>query len=248
MKTVHEVSKLSGVSVRTLHHYDAIGLLKPTDITPAGYRLYDDTALRRLQSILLFRELQFPLKEIKTILEHPEFDPQEALRQQKKLLQLRREQIDRLIRLADDMIEKGVNTMDFSAFDKEKVKQYTDEVKARWGDTAAYREYEQRQANCSESANTSAADGMMAFFARFGAIKDRNHASPEAMILAQELQAYITANFYTCTPEILMSLATMYTADERFQANIDAVGGSGTAEFASHAISHYCDKLIADKE
>ena len=86
MKTVKEVSRLSGVSVRTLHHYDAIGLLKPTRVTEAGYRLYDDTALARLQAILLFRELQFPLKEIKAILDSPNFDQQEALAQQIRIL------------------------------------------------------------------------------------------------------------------------------------------------------------------
>ena len=88
MRTVKEVSRLTGVSVRTLHHYDAIGLLKPTEVTRAGYRLYDDTALSRLQSILLFRELQFPLKEIKAILDSPDFDPEEALTQQIKLLEM----------------------------------------------------------------------------------------------------------------------------------------------------------------
>ena len=80
MKTVNEVSKLTGVSVRTLHHYDAIGLLKPTQVTEAGYRLYDDTALARLQTILLFRELQFPLKEIKSILDSPDFNREQALK------------------------------------------------------------------------------------------------------------------------------------------------------------------------
>ena len=79
MRTVKEVSKLTGVSVRTLHHYDAIGLLKPTAVTQAGYRLYDDEALGRLQSILLFRELQFPLKEIQAILDSPGFDRSQAL-------------------------------------------------------------------------------------------------------------------------------------------------------------------------
>ena len=86
MKTVTEVSKITGVSVRTLHHYDAIGLLRPTAVTEAGYRLYDDEALGRLQTILLFRQLQFPLKEIKKILDSPNFDPQEALAQQIELL------------------------------------------------------------------------------------------------------------------------------------------------------------------
>ena len=88
MKTVKEISKITGVSVRTLHHYDAIGLLKPTAKTPAGYRLYDDTALERLQQILLFRELQFPLKEIQSILDSPSFNPAQALEQQIHLLEL----------------------------------------------------------------------------------------------------------------------------------------------------------------
>ena len=84
MRTVNEVSKLTGVSVRTLHHYDAIGLLKPAEITDAGYRLYNNETLKRLQNILMFRELQFPLKDIKAILDNPAFDSKEALEQQLK--------------------------------------------------------------------------------------------------------------------------------------------------------------------
>ena len=99
MKTVHEVSQISGVSVRTLHHYDAIGLLRPTAVTEAGYRLYDDTALARLQSILLFRELEFPLKEIKRIMDDPQFDQATALEQQIRLLELQQERLSRLIGL-----------------------------------------------------------------------------------------------------------------------------------------------------
>ena len=97
MRTVKEVSKLSGVSVRTLHHYDAIGLLKPTAVTASGYRLYDVTALRRLQSILLFRELGFPLKEIRTILDRPGFDQRAALEQQIHLLELQQKRLGELI-------------------------------------------------------------------------------------------------------------------------------------------------------
>ena len=99
MRTVKQVSELTGVSVRTLHHYDAIGLLKPAAVTKAGYRLYDDAALERLQQILLFRELQFPLKEIKMILESPCFDRDQALEQQITLLTLRKEQLEKLIDL-----------------------------------------------------------------------------------------------------------------------------------------------------
>ena len=100
MMTVNEVSKLSGVSIRSLHHYDKIGLLPATEVTAAGYRLYDDKALERLQMILLFKELQFPLKEITTILDNPEFDRSKALEQQIKLLELRKEHLENLIDLA----------------------------------------------------------------------------------------------------------------------------------------------------
>jgi len=118
MKTVKEVSKLTGVSVRTLHHYDAIGLLKPTHVTDAGYRLYGDEALSRLQMILLFRQLQFPLKEIRQILDSPTFDPVLALQQQIKMLELQRDHLDRLIVHARQIQKTGVNHMDFKPFDK----------------------------------------------------------------------------------------------------------------------------------
>ena len=141
MRTVNEVSKLTGVSVRTLHHYDAIGLLKPTGVTKAGYRLYDDTALSRLQSILLFRELQFPLKEIKAILDSSSFDPLEALAQQIELLELQYKHIGELISFAREIQKKGVRQMDFHVFDKSEIEQYKAEARAKWGNTKAYQEY-----------------------------------------------------------------------------------------------------------
>ena len=107
MRTVKEVSRMTGVSVRTLHHYDAIGLLKPTAVTGAGYRLYDDAALSRLQNILLFRELQFPLKEIKAILDSPDFDPAAALEQQIRLLVLQCRHIGNLIACARSLQKRG---------------------------------------------------------------------------------------------------------------------------------------------
>ena len=103
MRTVKEVSKLTGVSVRTLHYYDAIGLLEPTKVTDAGYRMYDDTSLSRLQNILLFRELQFPLKEIKEILDSPNFNQEEAVAQQIKLLELQYKHIGELISFAREI-------------------------------------------------------------------------------------------------------------------------------------------------
>ena len=139
MKTVREVSRITGVSVRTLHHYDAIGLLKPAQVTEAGYRLYDDAALGRLQTILLFRELQFPLKEIRDLLDTPDFDPMAALDDQIRLLQLRREHLDRLIDHARQIQKTGVMNMDFKAYDTKKLDAYAAEAKKRWGHTDAWR-------------------------------------------------------------------------------------------------------------
>jgi len=124
MKTVKEISRLTGISVRTLHYYDEINLLKPTQTTEAGYRLYDDTVLERLHSILLFRELQFPLKEIKVILDSPDFDKQTALKEQIKLLELQRNRLDEIIASAREILTKGAEDMSFSAFDKTKIDKY----------------------------------------------------------------------------------------------------------------------------
>lgn len=115
MKTVKEVSRITGVSVRTLHHYDAIGLLKPTAVTEAGYRLYDDAALKRMQSILLFRELQFPLKDIKRILDAPDFDPMTALAQQVRLLEMQREHLEQLISHAREIQQTIESSLAFGA-------------------------------------------------------------------------------------------------------------------------------------
>lgn len=120
MMTVNEVSKLTGVSIRALQYYDAIGLLPPAGYTEAGYRLYDDAAMERLQQILLFRELEFPLKEIKRILDSPNFDQSKALKQQIELLTMKKEHLENLILFARGIKVMGVNYMDFKAFDTQK--------------------------------------------------------------------------------------------------------------------------------
>ena len=233
MKTVMEVSRLTGVSVRALHHYDAIGLLKPSKVTEAGYRLYDNNALRRLQAILLFRELQFPLKEIKNILDSPVFDPDEALRQQIHLLELQKQRLEDLIHLAHDIQTKGFDTMDFHAFDKTKQEQYAEEVRTRWGQTEAYQEYKQR-------GSAGNGDALMALFADLGKLRQLPPESPEVQAGVKAIQDHITANYYTCTKEIFAGLGQMYVQDERFRKNIDAAGGEGTVEFAAKAIEIYC--------
>ena len=240
MRTVKEVSNMSGVSVRTLHHYDAIGLLKPTRVTEAGYRLYDDTALRRLQTILLFRHLQFPLKEIKEILDSPGFEPKEALAQQIHLLELQRQHLDALITHARQIQKTGVITMDFSAFDTTEMDKYAREAKARWGKTEAYKEFEQKTAGQTPAQVKETGNALMDIFAQFGAIRHTDPASREAQTLVAKLQGFITEHYYTCTKQILRGLGQMYIAGDSMTENIDHAGGEGTAEFAHQAIEIYC--------
>lgn len=240
MKTVQQVSRLTGVSVRTLHHYDQIGLLKPTQITGAGYRLYDDEALRKLQTILFFRELEFPLKQISEIVNNSDFDFQAALNDQIQLLQLRREQLDRLISHARQIQKTGVIPMDFSAFDRTKQETYAAEAKKRWGSTGAYQEYEKKTTGQSPEEQKTTGDGLMAIFTQMGALRTADPASSEAQGLVKELQDYITAHYYTCTKAILKGLGMMYIAGDDMTANIDAAGGKGTAQFAHEAIEIYC--------
>lgn len=242
MKTVNEVSRITGVSVRTLHHYDAIGLLKPSAVTEAGYRMYDDDALAKLHSILMFRQLQFPLKDIKRIMENPGFDRREALRQQIEMLEIQKQQTERMIVLAREMIENGVDKMSFSEFNNSELEKYAEEVKERWGSTSAYKESEKKAEGRTNAESELIADGMMKIFARFGEIKDKDPKSQQAQELAKELQSYITENYYNCTKQIFASLGQMYVGDERFKANIDAAGGIGTAQFASDAIAYFTAK------
>ncbi|MBR2316191.1 MAG: MerR family transcriptional regulator [Clostridia bacterium] len=239
MKTVHQVSGLTGVSIRTLHYYDSIGLLKPTEVTSSGYRLYDDNALATLQTILLFRELQFPLKEIGEIMGKPDFDRKEALKQQTELLKLRRDRLDELISFSEKLIETGVDTMDFSAFDEKKIKEYEKEAKEKWGKTAAFAEYEKKTADRTSEETKTMGDAFMEIFVRAGQIKDTAPDSTEAQAVVKEIQSFITENYYTCTDEILKGLGQMYVFDERMKANIDKAGGEGTAEFVSKAIELY---------
>ena len=242
MFTVNEVSKIAGISIRTLQYYDKIGLLPPSSFTDSGYRLYNEDSLERLQTVLLFRELEFPLKEIKKIIENPDFDKEKALSEQIKLLKLRREQLDSLISLAEKLINKEEKILDFSAFDKTKLKEYEAEAKEKWGNTSSFSEYEAKSEKRSDEENSFIASAMMEIFEEFGKISDKNPKSAEAAELVKKLQNFITENYYNCTDEILFGLGQMYIMDERFTENIDKSGGTGTAEFVSKAIRAYCGK------
>ena len=241
MKTVKEVATLTGISIRTLHHYDSIGLLPPSHVTEAGYRYYDDEALRRLQTILLLRQLRFPLKEIRQILASPNFDPKEALADQIRLLELQREQLDNLIRHTKQIQETGEMIMDFSAFDHKKEERYAAEAKKKWGGTDAYKEFSQKTADKTPAQMRSTGDGLMDIFARLGQFRDQDPAASEVQALIEKLRQYITDHYYTCTPQILRGLGMMYAAGDEMNENIDKAGGPGTGEFVCRAIQIYCN-------
>ena len=236
---VREFAKFTGVSVRTLHYYDQIGLLPPAfaDKT-TGYRYYDEQSLLRMQEILFYRELDFSLKSIGKILASRDHDTKKSLEEQKILLTLKKERLERLIASIDDAM-KGENVM--SAFDNNKFEEYKAEVQQRWGKTEAYREYSQKTAGYSKESWSNMLQGMDSIFADFAACMNKGESadSPEAQKLAESLQRYISENFYHCTREILAGLGQMYVADERFKNNIDR-HGDGTAEYASQAIACYC--------
>ena len=242
MLTVHEVSELTGVSVRTLQHYDNIGLLHPAMRTDAGYRLYDDAALEKLQQILLFRELEFPLKEIKRIVEAPDFDKAKALDQQIELLTLKKEHVQNLIGLAKRLRKRGVRTLDFKAFDTSKMDEYAQRAKEQWGATPEYREFEEKERNRMPGEQQEIMQQMMGLFVEFGALKGGAPDSPEAQAQVKALQDFISAHFYQCSDEVLAGLGQMYGAGGEFTDNIDAAAGEGTAVFASRAIAAYCSR------
>ena len=242
MMTVNEVSKLTGVSIRTLQYYDKIGLLHPAEYTEAGYRLYDDACLEKLQQILLFRELEFPLKEIQEIVNRPDFDRSKALGQQIELLKLKKEHIENLIDLAIGIKAMGVKELTFDAFDTRKIDEYAAQAKASWGTTPAYKEYEEKSKGRTEEETADIHRKMIDIFAEFGAIRDKEPASDEAQALVKKLQDFITEHMYTCTDEILSGLGKMYGGGGDFTTNIDRFGGEGTAVFAAAAIEIHCSK------
>lgn len=242
MRTVNEVSKLAGVSIRTLQYYDKIGLLKPTEYTESGYRLYDDTALELLQQILLFRELEFPLKEIKEIISRPDFNKNKALEQQITLLAMKKEHLENLINFAREIQFKGVKTMDFTVFDTKKIDEYAKRAKEQWGQTEEYKEFEHKAKGRNSEEEHEVMKNFMEIFVEFGKLKDGEPGAANVQAQVRKLQNYITENFYKCSKDILRGLSQMYAAGGEFTENIDKAGGEGTAQFTAKAVEIFCNK------
>lgn len=241
---IKEFGKLTGVSVRTLHYYDEIGLLKPCAVDEQnGYRYYDENSLLRMQEILFYRELDFPLKDIIAILSSPDYDKHTALKEQKRLLTIKKKRLERLIKALDSAMKGEKITM--TAFDNSEFEAqrelYAKEAKEKWGGTAAYRESTEKTKGYTKEKWNEVNSGMDSILAEFAQCKMNGSApdSKQAQALVKKWQDFLTENFYTCTNEILSGLGEMYAADERFKANIDR-HSDGTAEFMQAAIKEYC--------
>ncbi|MBR5302219.1 MAG: MerR family transcriptional regulator [Clostridia bacterium] len=241
---IGELAARAGVSVRTLRHYDAIGLLAPAKVTQAGYRLYDDAAVAKLEQILYFRELGFALDEIRKIMVSADFDAADAMKKQRALLVMQRERIDRMIARLDEAIAgmgaPRMEVFDMSEYEKAK-KQYAKEAKERWGNTDAYRESEKRTAGYGKADWQNILGGMTQIFDQFAAVRELPSDDARVLALVEAWKQYITDHMYTCTDEILAGLGQMYTCDERFKANIDR-SGEGTAACMARAIKAYLAK------
>jgi DNA-binding transcriptional MerR regulator len=242
MMTVKQVSELTGVSIRTLRYYDEIGLLPPASHTEGGYRLYDDTALERLQQILLFRELEFPLKDIVRIVSSPDFDRKKALEQQIELLELKKQHLEDLISFARGIKLLGVRAVNFSAFDTSKLDEYAKRAKEQWGNTPEYKELKEKESKRTPEEEQQLMERFMSLFAEFSELKSGSPESAEAQAMVKKLQSFITEHFYNCTDKILAGLGKMYAGGGEISENIDKVGGKGTADFAAAAIEVYCGK------
>lgn len=244
--TISETAAITGVSVRTLHYYDEIGLLKPPYVDEQnGYRFYNESSLERLQEILFFRELDFSLKAIAEILSSPDYDKKKALAEQKNLLLLKKSRLERII-AALDSAEKGENTMNFNVFDNTEYeaaqKQYAEEAKQKWGKTDAYKESAEKTSSYSKEKWGEVYSDMDDIMAEFAECMNSGFApsDEQAQLLVKKWQDFITKSMYDCTKEILAGLGQMYVCDERFTANIDK-HGAGTAAFMSEAITKYCE-------
>lgn len=248
---VKEVADVAGVSVRTLHHYDQIGLLKPKSATAAGYRLYTDYDLERLQQILFLKELAFSLQDIKSILDSPNFDRKQALIAQKKLLIKKKNRLEAIINLVNKTINtiEGVSTMTnkemFKSFDMTEINQhqqkYAEEVKQKYGKTKAYQESQQKTAAYTKNDWSAIQTKGNEILQRIATLMNKKPADPQVQKEIDQWRQHITDNFYNCTIDILRGLGEMYVSDQRFTVNIDKIK-PGLAVFMKEAIYLYCNQ------
>ncbi|WP_329327582.1 MerR family transcriptional regulator [Streptomyces luteogriseus] len=241
--SVGQVAGFAGVTVRTLHHYDDISLLVPSERSLAGHRRYSDADLDRLQQILFYRELGFPLEEVAALLDDPDADPRAHLRRQHELLTARIEKLRKMAAAVEHAMEARTMGLNLTPEEKFEVfgddpEQYAEEVEERWGDTDEYADSQRRTASYTKEdwkrIQAEAAD----WGERYGALMsaDEPPTGEAAITLAEEHRQHICTWFYECTYEIHRCLGEMYVSDERFKAFYDALR-PGLAEHLRDAIA-----------
>ncbi|WP_092926161.1 MerR family transcriptional regulator [Romboutsia hominis] len=248
MYKISEVSKLTGISVRMLHHYDSIGLLSPNRENESNYRYYSEEDILRLYQILVFKELDFKLSEIKKILDDKNFDIENALRVQRKLIMKKKERLENIIDSIDETIKNlGGNNMskkNFNAFSYDDIKKheekYKEETERRYKDSDAYKESREKTSKYSKEDWEKISEEANNIYTELANLMDKNPDDEEVQVLVQKWRDHISNNYYNCTIEIFRGLALMYVADERFTKNIDK-HKKGLAKFLSDAMNVYCD-------
>jgi len=250
--SIGRVANLSSVTIRTLHHYDEIGLLSPGGRSDAGYRVYEDSDLERLQRILFYRELGFTLKEISTIIDDPDTDSMGHLRRQRGLLVARIERLSAMVDAID--YEMEAKTMDinltpeerFEVFGDFRPEDHAEEAERRWGETDSYKESNRRVSKYTKEdwldlkAEAEEVQNRLAAAFEAGLAPD----SEEAMAAAEAHRKHISRWFYECTYEIHRGLTDMYVSDERFRSNYDTQtpGLASYIRAAAHANAAHAEK------
>ncbi|MEU6088266.1 MerR family transcriptional regulator [Streptomyces sp. NPDC047085] len=252
--SVGQVAGFAGVTVRTLHHYDEIGLLVPSERTHAGHRRYADADLDRLQQILFYRELGFPLDEVAALLDDPETDPRVHLRRQHDLLTARIEKLQKMAAAVEHAMEArtmGINLTPEERFevfgDEDPFKEeYSEEAEQRWGDTEAWAESQRRAARYTKEDWKRMKAEVDGWGERYVALvaSGAPATGEAAMDMAEEHRQHISRWFYECPPGMHRCLGAMYVADERFKAYYDAMG-EGVAEHLSESIAANADRQTA---
>jgi MerR family transcriptional regulator, thiopeptide resistance regulator len=251
--SVGQVAGLAGVTIRTLHHYDEIGLLSPSGRSSAGYRIYEESDLRRLQQILFYRELGFTLEEIATIVNDPRTDAVGHLRRQRELLIARIERLSAMVAAIDHEMEakmRGIRLTPeerFEVFGNFKPEDYAEEAQQRWGDTEAYRQSQRRVATYNKEdwlkIKAEEEEVRASLAAAFAAGSGPD--SEEVMAAAEAHRQHISRWFYECSYDVHRSLADMYVNDERFRANYDALA-PGLAQFIRDAAHANADRAATN--
>ncbi|PLR81157.1 MerR family transcriptional regulator [Bacillus sp. V33-4] len=241
---VKEVADLVGISVRTLHHYDEIGLLTPDETTESGYRLYSDNNLQMLQQILFFKELGFPLKKIKDIIKSPSFDQQEALELHRKMLLEKRHRLNKMIATVDKTIQHSKGEIQMSS--KEKFEgfdfshnPYEQEARQRWGDDAVDNA-NTKLGNMSKAEQEAMSEEMSAIYTKLAALRHESPASEESQAAINDWYDFLNKMGHYSL-DAFKGLGQLYVDDKRFTKNIDGFG-EGLAEFLRDAMAIYADK------